>query len=167
MKEIYLAGGCFWGMEHFLQLIRGVEKTEVGYANSIKPNPSYEDVCTGKTLAAETVKVTYSPDVLPLSLLLSTFFKAIDPISVNKQGGDVGLQYRTGIYYTDDEDLAVIKKVFEKVQTGYNRPLATEVMPLDNFYPAEEYHQDYLEKNPSGYCHISPELFRMAKEANK
>lgn len=166
MKEIYLAGGCFWGMEHFLQFIRGVEKTEVGYANSIQPNPSYEEVCSGKTLAAETVKVIYNPDVLSLKLLLETYFKAIDPTSVNKQGGDEGLQYRTGIYYTSEEDVAIIQEVFKEVAGLYTRPVITEIKPLENFYAAEDYHQDYLEKNPTGYCHIRPELFRLAKEVN-
>lgn len=167
MKEIYLAGGCFWGMEHFLQFIRGVEKTQVGYANSIKENPTYEEVCTGTTKAAETVKVLYNPEVLSLKLLLETFFKAIDPTSVNKQGGDVGLQYRTGIYYTASTDVPIIKAVMQEVATQYNLPIATEVKTLENFYPAEDYHQDYLDKNPTGYCHIRQDLFRLAKEVNK
>ena len=167
MKEIYLAGGCFWGMEHFLQFINGVEKTEVGYANSLKENPSYEEVCSGETHAAETVKVLYDPTVLPLKLLLETFFKAIDPTSVNKQGGDEGLQYRTGIYYTAIADATVIKEVVKEVGGHYTAPIATEVKPLENFYPAENYHQDYLDKNPTGYCHIRQELFRLAKEVNR
>lgn len=167
MKEIYLAGGCFWGMEHFLQFIRGVEKTQVGYANSIKENPTYEEVCTGTTKAAETVKVLYNPEVLSLKLLLETFFKAIDPTSVNKQGGDVGLQYRTGIYYTASTDVPIIKAVMQEVATQYNLPIATEVKTLENFYPAEDYHQDYLDKNPTGYCHIRQDLFRLAKEVNR
>lgn len=167
MKEIYLAGGCFWGMEHFLQFIRGVEHTETGYANSIKEHPSYEEVCTGTTQAAETVKVVYNPDILPLKLLLETYFKAIDPTSVNKQGGDEGLQYRTGIYYTSPGDLPVITEVKDEVARLYTHSIVTEVLPLQNFYKAEEYHQDYLDKNPTGYCHIRPELFRLAKEVNK
>lgn len=167
MKEIFLAGGCFWGMEHFLQFIRGVEKTEVGYANSNKEKPSYEEVCSGKTLAAETVKVTYAPEILPLKLLLETFFKAIDPTAVNKQGGDEGLQYRTGIYFTSPSDKPVIDEVMSEVAKLYSHPLATEAKKLENFYPAEDYHQDYLDKNPGGYCHIRPELFRLAKEVNK
>lgn len=167
MKEIYLAGGCFWGMEHFLQFIRGVEKTQVGYANSIKENPTYEEVCTGETRAAETVKVLYNPEILSLKLLLETFFKAIDPTSVNKQGGDIGLQYRTGIYYTDKTDTATIENVMKKEAAQYSRPIATEVKALKNFYPAEDYHQDYLDKNPTGYCHIRQDLFRLAKEVNQ
>lgn len=167
MKEIYLAGGCFWGMEHFLQFIRGVEKTEVGYANSTKENPSYEEVCTGTTLAAETVKVIYNEEVLSLKLLLETYFKAIDPTSVNKQGGDEGLQYRTGIYYTSSSDKKVIEGVVEEVARHYTQPVVTEVKPLENFYPAEDYHQDYLDKNPTGYCHIRQELFQLARNANK
>lgn len=167
MKEIFLAGGCFWGMEHFLQFIKGVEKTEVGYANSIKENPSYEEVCSGKTHAVETVKVIYDPEILSLKLLLETYFKAIDPTSVNKQGGDEGEQYRTGIYYTSPYDLTAIKEVVKKMGSLYTMPIVTEVKPLKNFYAAEDYHQAYLDKNPTGYCHIRQELFRLAKEANK
>lgn len=166
MKEIYLAGGCFWGMEHFLQFIKGVEQTEVGYANSIRENPTYEMVCSGDTHAAETVKVLYNPAVLSLKLLLETYFKAIDPTSINKQGGDEGLQYRTGIYYTSAADLETINGVMKEVGALYTRPIVTEVKPLENFYPAEDYHQDYLDKNPSGYCHIRQELFKLAKEVN-
>lgn len=167
MKDIYLAGGCFWGMEHFLQFIRGVEKTEVGYANSIKVNPSYEEVCTGATQAAETVKVTYDPQILSLKLLVETFFKAIDPTSLNKQGGDEGLQYRTGIYYTDAADVPILQGVMKETAHLYTQPIVTELKPLENFYPAETYHQDYLDKNPTGYCHIRQELFRLAKEVNR
>ncbi len=168
MKEIYLAGGCFWGMEHYLQFVRGVEHTTVGYANSIRPNPSYEEVCQGETLAAETVKTEYDPSVLPLDKLLRIFFKAIDPFSVNKQGEDEGLQYRSGIYYTDNNDLPVIKNIVNEIQkSSPSAKVATEVKPLTNFYTAEEYHQQYLDKNPTGYCHIRQELFAYAKKANE
>lgn len=164
--EIYLAGGCFWGTEHFLKQIRGVESTQAGYANSNIANPSYAQVCSGKTDAAETVKVTYDPKTLSLDLLLSLYFRTIDPTSLNRQGNDRGTQYRTGIYYTDEKDLPVIKQAVRTLATQYHHPIAIEVKPLANFYPAEAYHQDYLDKNPNGYCHIDPSLFAMARKAN-
>ena len=165
MKTIYLAGGCFWGTEHFFSLVPGVIESEVGYANSKVPDPTYREVCTGKTGAAETVKVMYNPKEISLPFLLDLYYKTIDPTSLNKQGNDRGTQYRTGIYYTDSAERPVIEKSLEKLQKNFNKPLAIEVGPLENFYPAEEYHQDYLDKNPGGYCHINPGLFRMAKEA--
>ncbi len=165
-KKIYLAGGCFWGTEHYLKQIRGVTATQVGYANGNRPNPSYEEVCTGTTHAAETVMVTYDPAVLPLKRLLNIYFKAIDPTSLNQQGPDRGTQYRTGIYYVDDADLPLIQQVMEAQQRFYSDLIEVEVLPLANFYLAEEYHQDYLVKNPQGYCHLPRELFKLAREAN-
>lgn len=164
MKTIYLAGGCFWGTEHFLSLVHGVVEAEVGYANSNVPNPTYREVCTGRTGAAETVKVIYNPKEISLPFLLSLYYKTIDPTSLNKQGNDRGTQYRTGIYYTDPAERPIIEQSLAQLQKNYNKPLAIEVGPLENFYPAEDYHQDYLDKNPGGYCHINPQLFRMAKE---
>lgn len=163
-KTIYLAGGCFWGTEHFMKMIYGVEDAEVGYANSNVPNPTYREVCTGKTGAAETVKVVYDANEVSLPFLLDLYYKTIDPTSLNKQGNDRGTQYRTGIYYTDPAERPVIEKSLAELQKHYNKPLAIEVGPLENFYPAEDYHQDYLENNPGGYCHINPSLFRMARE---
>ena len=163
-KTIYLAGGCFWGTEHFMSMIHGVEEAEVGYANSNVPNPTYREVCTGRTGAAETVKVVYDDNEVSLPFLLNLYFKTIDPTSLNKQGNDRGTQYRTGIYYTDPAEKSVIEKSLAELQSHYNKPLAIEVGPLKNFYPAEDYHQDYLDKNPGGYCHINPALFRMARE---
>ena len=165
-KEIYLAGGCFWGTEHFLKLIDGVETTQVGYANGNIANPTYKQVCTGTTDFAETVKVQYDPLKVDLPFLIDLYFKTIDPTSVNRQGNDKGTQYRTGIYYTDPADLAVIQETVHRLATAYSRPLAVEIKPLKNFYPAEDYHQDYLDKNPGGYCHINPALFEMAQKAN-
>ena len=162
-KTIYLAGGCFWGTEHLFSLIDGVEKTLVGYANSDVPDPSYKMVCTGRTGAAETVEVVYDDTKIGLSELLIIYFRSIDPTSVDRQGNDVGSQYRTGIYYVDTEDLPVIEAVVATVARRYAQPLAVEVEPLHNFYPAELYHQEYLYKNPGGYCHIDPTLFREVK----
>ncbi|MDE6397636.1 MAG: peptide-methionine (S)-S-oxide reductase MsrA, partial [Muribaculaceae bacterium] len=163
IKKIYLAGGCFWGTEHLFSLVNGVIETETGYANSLVANPTYQMVCTGETGAAETVEVQYDDTKIGLTDLLIIFFKSIDPVSVNRQGNDIGTQYRTGIYYTETSDLPVIEAVVATVQRRYNDPLAVEVSPLINFYPAEEYHQDYLDKNPRGYCHINPGLFAEVK----
>lgn len=165
-KEIYLAGGCFWGTEHFLKLIRGVKHTEVGFANGNVKNPTYKLVCTGTTNFAETVKVEYDPQEVKLSLLLELYFKTIDPTSIDQQGHDRGSQYRTGIYYTDATDLPVIRSVVDAIKTKYTRPVVVEVKPLENYYKAEDYHQDYLDKNPGGYCHLDPSLFALAKKAN-
>lgn len=164
--EIYLAGGCFWGTEHFLKQIRGVESTQVGYANSLISKPSYEQVCTGRTNAAETVKVVYNPAILKLSLLLNLYFQTIDPTSLNRQGNDSGTQYRTGVYYTDSDDVSIINQAIEALRLQYQKAIVIEVKPLSNFYLAEEFHQDYLNKHPGGYCHINPKLFDIAKKAN-
>lgn len=162
---IYFAGGCFWGTEHFMRQIPGVIDTQVGYANSIVPYPSYRDVCTGYTNAAEAVKVEYDPHKVSLRFLIRLYFMTIDPTSVNRQGNDVGVQYRTGIYYTTEQQLAVINAEVEALGREYASPIAVEIMPLENFYEAEDYHQDYLVKNPSGYCHINPKLFDIARRA--
>ncbi len=166
-SEIYLAGGCFWGTEHFLQQINGVVSTQVGYANGITENPTYQEVCHNNTQHAETVKVLYDPSVLDLSTLLELYFLTIDPTTVNRQGGDCGTQYRTGIYYTDPALEAPIRAQWKALAQKYKDPIAIEVTPLQNFYPAEEYHQHYLDKNPGGYCHLRPELFEVARRANR
>ena len=166
MKEIYFAGGCFWGTEHYFKQIRGVEETEVGFANGNTENPTYKEVYTDQTGFAEAVCVRYNPDLVSLEFLLRMFFKAIDPLSLNKQGHDEGTRYRTGVYYTHTDDVAVIELVFRDVQKDYEQTLAVEKLPLKNFYRAEEYHQDYLEKNPTGYCHLPQSLFVFAKNAN-
>lgn len=165
MKEIYFAGGCFWGTEHFFSLVPGVTDTEAGYADSRVPSPSYREVCGGATVAAETVRVVYDPEAVSLPFLIDLYFKTIDPTILNRQGNDVGTQYRTGIYYTDPADRAIIDEAVDQKRMQYTRPIVVEVKPLDNFYTAEDYHQRYLEKNPSGYCHVSPELMKMARQA--
>lgn len=163
IKTIYLAGGCFWGTAHLFSLVPGVTGTTAGYANSIVEHPTYEQVCSGNTRAVETVQIDYDESKVGLTDLLKLYFKSIDPVSVNRQGGDVGTQYRTGIYYTDPADLPVIEAQVGVVQRRHSRPLAVEVLPLKNFFKAEDYHQDYLYKNPGGYCHVNPELFREAR----
>jgi len=165
-KVIYLAGGCFWGMQKYLKLIRGVVSTEVGFANGHTESPSYREVYTDTTGHTETVRVIYDPEVLDLRDLVRFFFKAIDPLSVNRQGEDEGTRYRTGVYYTAESERAPIMSIFDEVSAGIGEDLAVECCPLGCFYPAEEYHQDYLDKNPNGYCHLTPELFQIAKTIN-
>ena len=167
MAEIYLAGGCYWGTQHYIRQINGVISTEVGFANSNTENPSYKLVCTGTTDAAETVKVVYDKSVLNLETLLELYIKSIDPTSVNRQGGDHGTQYRTGIYFVDPADEPVIRYFIQNQQKNYNKPIAIEVMPLKNFFKAEEAHQDYLIKHANGYCHIGPDLIEFAKQTNR
>ena len=166
MKEIYLAGGCFWGTEHFFKQIKGVVQTEVGFANGHTVNPTYKEVYTDTTGYAETVRIAYDPQVATLEFLLNMFFKAIDPTSLNKQGHDEGTRYRTGVYFTDDADLPVIRKVFAEQQALLPHPIVVEVEPLRQFYPADESHQDYLDKHPDGYCHLPLELFEYARKAH-
>ena len=158
MKTIYLAGGCFWGMQKFLDQFDGVVRTEVGYANGPDIAPSYQEVC-GNSGHAETVRVDYEESVLPLTELLSFYFMVIDPLSVNRQGHDSGIQYRTGIYYTDESCLPEIMAVYRTEEEKTGAKLAVEVEPLKNFFSAEEYHQKYLDKNPGGYCHIPKSYF--------
>ena len=165
LKEIYLAGGCVWGTEHYFKQIDGVVDTEVGYANGTTENPTYKDVCTDKTGFAETVHVTYNPDKVSLRFLLEMYFKAIDPTSVNQQGHDIGTQYRTGVYYTDSADETTIKEIFTEQQQYVKGMIAVENLPLKNFYKADDYHQDYLDKNPDGYCHLPKSLFEFARKA--
>ncbi len=165
MRQIYLAGGCFWGLEQYLAGIPGVVKTEVGYANGRTEHPSYEDVCHKGTGHAETVRVEYDPARLSLPFLLSLFYEAIDPTSINRQGADIGAQYRTGIYDTDAADREVILHSLSELQRRLSRPVAIEAAPLANYYPAEDYHQQYLDKHPGGYCHIAQDLFSKARKA--
>lgn len=165
MATIYLAGGCFWGAEKYISSIRGVTETEVGYANGNTGRPTYKEVCNNNTGYAETVRVVYDPAVLPLDFLLELFYNSIDPTSVNRQGEDEGTQYRTGIYYTDESELPVIRRSVGRLSAKLGKPVAVEVKPLDNFWRAEEYHQKYLDKNPGGYCHISKRRLERAARA--
>ena len=162
MKTIYLAGGCFWGVQKYFDQFDGVLATEVGYANGPEEAPSYRDVCNSSG-HAETVKVDYDPEVISLTELLGYYFMVIDPLSVNKQGNDRGIQYRTGIYYTDESQLPEIKAVYKEQEEKAGAKLAVEMEPLKNFYTAEEYHQKYLDKNPGGYCHIPRKMFSVEK----
>ncbi|MDO4695718.1 peptide-methionine (S)-S-oxide reductase MsrA [Porphyromonas sp.] len=164
-REIYIAGGCFWGVEHYFKMIDGVTFTSVGYANSLIEKPTYREVCSGRTGAVEAVHLKYDSEKTSLSFLLEMLYKIIDPVSLNKQGGDVGTQYRTGIYFTDRSDINIIQQSLKELQKRFSKPVVVEVLPLKNFYPAEDYHQDYLVENPGGYCHVPREMFYLAKTA--
>lgn len=162
VKEIYLAGGCFWGTEKAFQLLNGVTDTEVGYANGTLDDPTYKDVCTDTTGHRETVKVVYDSDVLPLEKLMEVYFLCIDPTVKNRQGHDIGSQYQTGVYYTDENDREPLERIFEEEKKKYDA-FYVELTELKCFWPAEEYHQDYLEKNPHGYCHIGNDTFEKVR----
>ena len=149
---IYLAGGCFWGLEAYMERIQGVTDAVSGYANGKGDTTNYQ--LLHATDHAETVKVTYDPNKISLDKLLQYYFRVIDPTSINKQGNDRGRQYRTGIYYQNEQDKAVIEAALKTLQSKYQEPIQIEVEPLKNYVEAEEYHQDYLKKNPNGYCHI-------------
>lgn len=152
MKTIYLAGGCFWGVEKFFQMAKGVISTRVGYANGTKKNPQYEDLKFGLDDASETVEINYDEKEISLEKLLELYLRVIDPYSLNKQGEDEGVQYRTGVYYLNNEDKDIVEAFFLN-RLGSNHKV--ELLPLKSFYLAEEYHQNYLNKNPGGYCHIN------------
>lgn len=155
IKTIYLAGGCFWGMQKLMDSLKGVVNTTVGYANGNKEiTPDYKLVCTGTTGYKETVKVDYNPQIIPLENILKAYFYVIDPSVENEQGNDKGPQYQTGVYYTDEDDLAAINTAADDVKQTQS-VFKVQIEPLTVFYPAEEYHQKYLQKNPHGYCHIS------------
>lgn len=154
MKKIYLAGGCFWGLQKYMDQFKGITETTVGYANGKTENPTYEDVKSQQSDHSETVEVVYDESAISLKTILEKYYVVIDPTSLNKQGEDEGRSYRTGIYYTNESDLEVINEVTSGIQAKNEKKVVVEIEPLKNFYPAEEYHQKYLEKNPQGYCHI-------------
>lgn len=160
MKEIYFAGGCYWGTEHYMKQIRGVVDTAVGFANGEGRKPTYEEVYTDKTGFAETVRVRYDEAEISLEELVGAFFVSIDPLIVNRQGMDCGTRYRTGVYFADKGDEVVLRKCFDALQNEFGEHTAVELLPLKNFFEAEERHQDYLDKNTGGYCHLNPKLFR-------
>ena len=159
-KEIFLAGGCFWGTQKFFDQFEGILETEVGYANGPTENPGYRDVCASSG-HAETVRIVYDDEFISLPKLLEYYFMTIDPLSYHRQGMDRGIQYRTGIYYLDEQDLPLLRKCYAEEQKKHTRKLEVELLPLQNYYPAEEYHQKYLVKNPGGYCHISGALMEL------
>lgn len=164
IKKIIIAGGCFWGVEAYFKQLRGVVNTSVGYVNGNISNPTYQDVCEAKATHAEGCEIIYEDNLITLSEILEHMFRFINPVSINKQGGDIGLQYRTGVYYKDENDEIVIKQFIANKQKEYAKKIAVEVEPVKNYYLAEEYHQDYLDKNPNGYCHVD---FRLIKDEEK
>ena len=167
MKTIYFAGGCFWGTEHYMSQFDGVVETTVGYANGSVADPAYEEVYTDQTGHVECVKVVYDDEMISLATLCRLFFRSIDPLLLNRQGGDIGTRYRTGIYWNDTDDQAIVEEVCAEIQRKYNEPLVVEKSPLKCFYSAEEYHQKYLVKNPEGYCHLSLSTLKSAAEYSK
>jgi len=160
MKKIVLAGGCFWGVEEYYRRLRGVGETRVGYAQGLKDNPTYQEVCSGKTLHAEVAEIVYDPSVISFEKILEHLFRIIDPTSLNKQAHDVGTQYRVGVYPDNDEELELVKAYVEKRQSEYSKPIVLEVERLRDFYDAETYHQKYLVNNPTGYCHVNMNLIK-------
>ncbi|MBP5250145.1 MAG: peptide-methionine (S)-S-oxide reductase MsrA [Lachnospiraceae bacterium] len=165
LSTIYLAGGCFWGMQKFFDQFDGVVRTEVGYANGPDKAPTYKDVCNDSG-HAETVRVDYDSTKVSLTKLLEFYFMVIDPLSVNKQGEDEGIQYRTGIYYTNEAQLPEIEEMYRREEEKAGAKLTVELKPLGNFFSAEENHQKYLDKNPTGYCHIPKKYFEIGKKQN-
>ena len=158
MKKIYLAGGCFWGLQKYFDQFDGILETEAGYANGPDKAPTYKEVCNDSG-HAETLRINYDEQKISLSRILELYFEVIDPLSVNRQGHDSGIQYRTGIYYTEESQIPEIEKIYKREEAKAGSPLAVEFQKLKNFFPAEEYHQKYLDKNPGGYCHIGPSHF--------
>ncbi|ASP27959.1 peptide-methionine (S)-S-oxide reductase [Spiroplasma corruscae] len=157
MKEIVLGAGCFWGTQAFFDRIKGVKSTLVGYANGNLDNVTYEQVCKGNTGFIEVCKISFDEGILNLNTILEKFFRIIDPTIENRQGNDFGTQYQSAIFYNlmdKDEFVPVINSFFNSVKSNYNNEIKTRVDVLKNFVKAEEYHQKYLDKNPSGYCHI-------------
>ena len=162
MKQIVLAGGCFWGVEAYFKRIKGIIQTKVGYTDGTTINPSYQEVCTGRTYHVEACELIYDEQVISLEKILKHLFSIIDPTVLNRQGNDVGTQYRTGIYYEAESDAEVIRDFIQKEQANYEQMIVVEVKKQTTFYDAEEFHQDYLTKNPMGYCHVN--LYRIPKE---
>lgn len=154
MKEIVVAGGCFWGVQAFYQRAKGVVDTTVGYAQGQGIHPTYEEVCKQEDQFVEVCRVVYDETILSLHKILEYLFRIIDPTSLNQQGNDIGIQYRTGVYYKDQEDREIILSFLQEQQINYDKKIVVECLELTSFYTAEAYHQKYLDKNPMGYCHI-------------
>ncbi|MCK9537150.1 MAG: peptide-methionine (S)-S-oxide reductase MsrA [Bacilli bacterium] len=158
MKRIVIAAGCFWGVEAYFKRLKGVIATKVGYVNGNMENPKYEDLLNKKATHAEACAILYDDDILTFKTILEHMFRIIEPTSINRQGNDIGVQYRTGIYYVSDEDRIIAEGFIAEKQKNYQNNITVEVAPETGFYPAENYHQDYLDKNPDGYCHIDLNL---------
>ncbi|ERJ12693.1 peptide-methionine (S)-S-oxide reductase MsrA [Haloplasma contractile] len=160
MKKIVIAGGCFWGVEAYFSRLKGVISTEVGYSNGSVRETNYEEVCKGTTEHAEVCEINYDNRLISLDTILEHLFRFIDPTALNKQGGDTGIQYRTGVYYYDIEDREIALHFLEKQKERYQDEIVVEVDEVQNFCKAEDYHQNYLVKNPTGYCHVNLGLLK-------
>ncbi len=160
MKRIVIAGGCFWGVEAYYKKLKGIINTNAGYVNGNIASPSYEDLLAGRATHAEAVEIYYDESLISLVKILEHMFRFIEPTSLNRQGGDFGIQYRTGIYYENLDDKEVIDKFILEMNLKYNNKVAVEVKKEQGFYLAEDYHQDYLDKNPYGYCHVDLSLIK-------
>ena len=156
IKEVYLAGGCFWGVEGYFAQLNGVIETKVGYSNGLTEDTNYKLIKS--TDHAEVIYLKYNDEILPLTDVLRHYFRIIDPTSINKQGGDVGRQYRTGIYYVDEDTADIARQCIDELQKQIDKKIVVEVEEVNNYIDAEEYHQKYLEKNPTGYCHVDLSL---------
>jgi len=154
------AAGCFWGTEEYFRRLPGVLSTTVGYCGGTTPNPTYEQVCSGTTNHAESLRIEFDPAKISYDQLLRHFFRMHDPTQLNRQGADFGTQYRSVIFYQDDEQRVIAEKIIAELSANmiYQKPIVTELVAAMPFYPAEEYHQDYLLKNPGGYCHVDLSL---------
>jgi peptide-methionine (S)-S-oxide reductase len=164
MKQIIVAGGCFWGVEAYFRQLKGIEDTSVGYIDGNMKSPTYDMVCNGQATHAEACALTYDPKVLTIEKILDHLFRIIDPFSRFKQGHDVGMQYRTGVYYLDDEDEALIQNSFIKYFKDDIKRVKTHIKKATDYVLAENYHQRYLDKNPNGYCHVN---LGLAKEEER
>lgn len=153
MRTFVLAGGCFWCLDAVYRVLDGVTDVVSGYTGGSTPNPDYEDVCTGRTGHAEAVAVTFDPDVIPEQVILDVFFTLHDPRQLNRQGNDVGTQYRSAMYYATDEEKELFEAARDRAAEWWDGPIVTEISPLGVYFPAEDYHQDFFAKNPGqGYC---------------
>ena len=167
LGTVTLGGGCFWCLQPVFQELRGVTKVVVGYSGGDTKNPSYEEVCTGRTGHAEVAEVTFDPSVIALDDLLRVFFSVHDPTTLNRQGADVGPQYRSAVFYRNPEQRTATQQVIQEMAAVWGKAIVTQIAPFTNFYPAEEYHQDYFAKNPTaGYCRaiVAPKVAKFRKE---
>ena len=159
MRKITLAGGCFWGVEAYFSRVKGIQKTVVGYIDGLSDDPSYEEVCDGSG-HAEAVYIEYDEQTISLEVVLKHFFRIIDPTQINRQGNDIGVQYRSAIYCYNETDRTLATQFIDGQKSNYKKPIQTQVLMASTFYEAEEYHQKYLDKNPYGYCHIDLNLLK-------
>ena len=169
-RELIVGGGCFWCTEAVFELLKGVSYVESGYANGHTPNPTYRDICTGKTGYAEVIKITYDDSIITVDTLLEIFFVIHDPTTLNRQGADVGTQYRSTILYTDEETKEAAESALKSAQADSKDPIVTIIEPLECYYTAEAYHQDYYRQNSmQGYCMavIPPKLAKLKEKFGK